>query len=83
MYISIKFHNGISPFWFLTDFNINEIERQEKNRRFISPPKEVENSRPNIVKFYYNDRLQKNLNNLSPLNYKEQNSITVKNNVNN
>jgi len=44
---------------------------------------ELENDIHEYIKFYNNDRLQKNLNNLSPLNYREYKGINVKNIVDN
>lgn len=44
---------------------------------------ELENDIHEYIKFYNNERLQKNLNGLSPLKYREQNNISIKNNVDN
>lgn len=44
---------------------------------------ELEKDIHDYIKFYNNERLQKNLGNLSPLKYREQNSINIKNNVDN
>lgn len=44
---------------------------------------ELENDIHEYIKVYNNDRLQKNLNNLSPLNYREYKGISVKNIVDN
>ncbi|MGL5625647.1 IS3 family transposase [Cetobacterium sp.] len=44
---------------------------------------ELENDIRDYIKFYNRERLQKNLNSLSPLKYGEQNSMDMKNNVDN